>query len=92
MAKNKRPRFRAKEVTLLECEPGSFDDNGEAATVITLATKSHIEPVVINLADSRKLVVEMLVCLHSNDDEIAAKILADSFSVKDGQYCWPLAE
>lgn len=90
---NERTTFRSKDVTLLTCKPGNFDHaDGEPATIITVMGNStgDIEPLVINLADTRTLIVNLLGSLWTNDDEFAGDVLRAMFPCDDdGYFHWP---
>jgi hypothetical protein len=87
----KRPEYYAAPVALMSAGPANFDHaDGEPAAVVTIARKDIIEPLVFNMADTRKLATALLVTLATYDDEFAKKLLDNNFPAgDDGNFEWP---
>ena len=88
---DERPLFNAVQVDVLGCSAANLDHaDGEPATTITVARGSGIEPLVISMCDTRRLVTMLMVALASNHDEFAQKVLDDLFPADDdGNFHWP---
>jgi hypothetical protein len=88
-----RPEYYARTVVVLRCVPANFDNpEGEPASVITLGhvKDGSVGPWVIDVPDSRKLAVGLLIALATNSDEFAQKLLDDHFAADDhGHFVWP---
>lgn len=89
--KDERPEFYAFPITLMSCTPGNYDHaDGERAIIVTVAKKDSIEPLVLNIRDTRKLVTGLLVSLATYEDQFAQKLLDGHFPDDgDGNFVWP---
>jgi len=91
--RGERPEFYVRKVCLLNCTSGNLDSaTGEPATIITLGSikDASVNPLVLDMRDSRLLAVKLLVALATNHDEFARKVLDELFpSNEDGDFCWP---
>lgn len=90
-SQDERPEFYAIAVSLMNCTPGNYDhQDGEPATIVTVARKDSIEPLVFSLDDTRSLVTKLLVSLATYDDEFAQQLLDNNFGADDdGNFVWP---
>lgn len=88
-----RQYFHGIVVTLLNCQPGNYDHaKGEPNSIVTIARKNTIEPLLFTLDDTKKLVAKLLVSLATYDDVLAQRLLDDHFSGDDdGNFVWPMA-
>lgn len=91
--KEKRARFNSVECVFLDCTPGNADHaRGAPISIVTLAGKrsGDIFPVMLTLADTRKVAVELLVSLYTAEDTFAEKVLMEMFPDNDeGHFHWP---
>ncbi len=89
--KEKRPHFKSKEITILDCTPGNFDgEHGEDCTIITIGDKNSIDNLVLTLDDTRKLAAKLLISLYTAHDDFAEKILEGFFPTdEEGYFHWP---
>ena len=89
-----RPEFFAIQVSLMNCTPGNYDHaEGDPASIVTIARKDTIEPLVFSMDDTKALVTKLLVSLATYDDTFAQKLLDDNFSADDdGNFVYPEAE
>ena len=89
--KEERPEFHAIKVVLMNCTPANYDHaDGEPASVVTIARRDLIEPLVFNMDDTRKLVTKLLVSLATYEDKHAQKVLDALFPAdKDMNLVWP---
>jgi hypothetical protein len=93
--RSKRPTFKSEGVALLDCTPGNYDGNGDPATIITVISNhtGEVQPLVIDLNDTRKLTVRLLASLNTADDEFAARLLMQMFPHdQSGRFHWPSSE
>ncbi|HEX8911945.1 MAG TPA: hypothetical protein VF796_06265 [Humisphaera sp.] len=89
--REERPEFYAIRAVLMSCTPVNYDGpKGEPASVVTIARKDAIEPLVFSMDDTRKLVTKLLVSLATYGDEHAEKVLDEMFPAdSEGNFIWP---
>lgn len=88
----KRAEYFVRKVCLLTCTAGNLDTaRGEPATIVTLGgiRDASVNPLVLDLRDSRSLIVKMLVALAVHDDVFAQRVLDLFPADEEDNFCWP---